>query len=237
MTIFLPELIRGNLFMTHVIAMLNQKGGVGKTTITVNLARAFQRTGLRVLIVDSDPQGSAQDWSQITQEQNRDMPVVVGVDRPILEKSIPQLRAAFDIIIIDGAAKLQDMTVSALKVADLVLIPVQPSALDIWATSDLVELVKARQVVTEGKPKAAFVVSRQITGTRLANDANEALGQFELPVLNGRTTQRVVYTECIGSGSTVLDLEPEGSASAEITAIMEELQALMRASLEGHTYG
>lgn len=223
--------------MTHVIAVLNQKGGVGKTTISVNLARAFQKTGLRVLIVDSDPQGSAQDWSQASQNHGQDMPVVVGVDRPILEKSITQLRSAFDIIMIDGAAKLQDMTVSALKAADVVLIPVQPSAMDIWAAEDLVELIKARQAITEGKPKAAFLVSRQITGSRLANDANEALSKFEIPILNGRTTQRVVYAECFSSGNTVIDLEPNGTASAEITSIMNELQRLLIVPMEGQING
>lgn len=216
----------------QVIALLNQKGGVGKTTLSVNLARALQLRGWRVLIIDTDPQGSAQDWCQAGQDHGLDMPVVVGVERPTLEKSIPQLRHAFDIIIIDGAAKLQDMTVSALKVADIVLIPVQPTALDIWATEDLAELVKARQAVTEGKPKAAFLVNRQISGTRLAGDADDALSHFDLPVFRGRTTQRVAYAESIANGSTVLDLEPNGPAAAEIVAILEELQGLMTATAE-----
>lgn len=214
---------------TITIAVLNPKGGVGKTTITLNLARAFQQAGARVLIIDSDPQGSARDWSQASQSHrhSNDMPIVVGVDRPLLEKSIAQLRDAFDIILIDGAAKLQDMTASALRAADVVLIPVQPTALDIWATSDLVELVKARQVVTEGKPKAAFVVSRQVIGTRLAGEADMALGRFGLPIFTGRTTQRVIYAECIANGSTVLDLEPNGPATLEVHQILQELQQLM----------
>lgn len=215
--------------MTHIIAVLNPKGGVGKTTISVNLARAFQKKGLRVLIVDSDPQGSAQDWAQASHNNSQDMPVVVRVDRPIIEKSVDQLRSAFDIILIDGAAKLQNMTASALKAADIVLVPVQPSAMDIWATEDLVEIIKARQAVTNGKPKAAFLVSRQITGSRLATDVNDALNKYELPILTGRTTQRVVYAECISNGSTVIDLEPNGTASAEIKTIVQEL--------EGHING
>ena len=216
----------------YVIALLNQKGGVGKTTLSINLAQAFQLRGLRVLIVDTDPQGSAQDWYQAGQNHGLDMPGVVGVERPTLEKSIPQLRNAFDIIIIDGAAKLQDITVSALKTADIVLIPIQPTVLDIWATDDLVELVKARQSVTGGKPKAAFLVNRQIFGSRLAGDANDALSHFEMPVFKARTTQRVVYAECIASGSTVLDIEPNGPASAEIVAILEELQELITVAME-----
>ena len=210
--------------MTHVVAVLNPKGGSGKTTLTVNLARAFQLAGQRVLIVDSDPQGSAQDWSHAGSDE---MPGVVAVERPTLEKNIPPLRAAFDLILIDGAAKLQDMTASALKAADIVLIPVQPSAMDIWAANDLVELVKTRQSITDGRPLAAFVVSRQITGTRLAGEIETALEAQELPVFAARTTQRVIYAESISDGSTVLDAEPNGPATREIQSIRAELLALM----------
>jgi len=213
--------------MSQVIAIANQKGGVGKTTVAVNLARALQLAGRKVLLVDSDPQGSARDWYQSSQDRNHDMPVVVGVDRPVLETSIQQLRGAFDTILIDGAAKLQDMTVSAIKAADFVLIPVQPSALDIWAAEDLVELIKARQSVTDGKPGAAFLVSRQIAGTRLANDADSALQALNLPILAARTTQRVAYAECMSTGSTVLDIEADSPAAGEIKAIMLELQTLL----------
>lgn len=218
--------------MSQVIAIANQKGGVGKTTVAVNLARALQLTGQRVLLVDSDPQGSARDWYQSGQNQRQDMPVVVGVDRPVLETSVQQLRGAFDTILIDGAAKLQDMTVSAIKAADFVLIPVQPSALDIWAAEDLVELIKARQSVTNGKPGAAFLVSRQIAGTRLATDADRALQALRLPILAARTTQRVAYAECMSTGSTVLDLEADNPAAGEINAIMLELRTLLTRPLE-----
>ncbi|MDQ5908310.1 MAG: chromosome partitioning protein [Pseudomonadota bacterium] len=210
--------------MTQVIAIANPKGGVGKTTVAVNLARAWQQAGHRVLLVDSDPQGSARDWYQASQNQGREMPVVVGVDRPVLPASVQPLRGAFDRIVIDGAAKLQEMTVSAIKAADFILIPIQPSALDIWAAEDLVELIKARQAVTDGKPPAAFVVSRQITGTRLALDAHRALEALALPILTARTTQRVVYAECMSTGSTVLDLEADGPAAAEINALCQELE-------------
>lgn len=207
--------------MAKVIAILNTKGGCGKSTLATNIARALQIGGASVLIADSDPQGTARNWRR--SNENEDLVGVVGIDRPTLEKDIPSISHAFDYIMIDGAAKLQEMLVSALKTADIVLIPVQPSAADIWGCSELVELVKARQQIT-GKPKAAFLVSRQITGTRLAADIADALREFGIYIFGSRTSQRVVYVEALNRGSTVVDLEPQGLAAKEILSITDELR-------------
>lgn len=152
---------------------------------------------------------------------------MVGVDRPAsLERDLAEVAPSFDWIVIDGAANLKNqiLTVSALKAADVVLIPVQPSAADIWGSADLIELIQARQAATGGKPRAAFVVSRQITGTRLAAEVNNALRRYELPIFESRTTQRVIYVEALSTGSSVLDLEPAGLAAKEISALLEELR-------------
>lgn len=211
--------------MTQVIGILNPKGGSGKTTLTINLARAFQQLGYRVLIVDSDPQGTARDWSLAGQENypETEQTVVVGVDRPVLEKEIPQISHAFDIILIDGAAKLQEMTASSLKVVDAILIPVQTSLADIWSALDLVDIIKARQQVTDGRPLAAFLVSRQTQNSRLAGDIDQALKQHELTTFKSRTTNRVVYMETLSAGTTVIDQEPNGAAAQEIKEIRDEL--------------
>lgn len=216
--------------MAYVIAVLNPKGGTGKTTLSINLARAFQKSGFRVLIVDSDPQGTARDWSQANQEHHPEVqaPSVVGLDRPTLDKEIPALGDAFDLIMIDGAAKLHQMTASALKIADTVLIPVQTSSPDIWSAMDLVEVIKARQLAVAGKPKAAFIVNRQTPGTRLAADIDQALQEHGLPVFTARTCNRVSYMETISGGTTVLDQHPSSPAAQEILAIMEELRLFSR---------
>jgi chromosome partitioning protein len=214
--------------MAITLAIVNQKGGTGKTTLATNLARALQRAGERVLLADSDPQGTARDWRQAADQE--DMPPVVGVDRPAsLERDLSGVAPSFEWIVIDGAANLKNqvLTVSALKAADVVLIPVQPSAADIWGSADLVELIQARQAATGGKPRAAFVVSRQITGTRLAAEVSNALGKYGLPIFAGRTTQRVVYAEALSMGSSVLDLEPTGLAAQEITALLQELRSFV----------
>nr|WP_298058898.1 ParA family partition ATPase [uncultured Halomonas sp.] len=201
------------------IAVLNQKGGSGKTTVATHLATALMRAGHDILLVDSDPQGSARDWAAVREDQ----PVpVVGIDRPTLGRDLKNL-ARKDYVVIDGAPQAADLAASAIKAADFILIPVQPSPYDIWATADLVDLVKQRIEITDGKLQAAFVVSRAIKGTRIGEEVTEALNGYELPVLESRITQRVIYPATAASGTTVFDKEPNGPASHEMEALMEEV--------------
>ena len=115
--------------MSKIIAVLNQKGGAGKTTLSTNLARALQLGGDKVLLVDSDPQGSARDWNAAG---NGELLPVIGLDRPTLAKDIQAIRDNQDWIIIDGAPQIAELAVAAIKCADLILIPVQPSPYDVW---------------------------------------------------------------------------------------------------------
>ncbi len=203
----------------RVIAVLNQKGGSGKTTIATHLARALQLEGNDVLLVDSDPQGSARDWAAVREDQ----PVtVVGIDRPTIGRDLKSV-ARQEFVVIDGAPQAADLAVSAIKAADFVLIPVQPSPYDIWATAELVDLVKQRIEVTDGALQAAFVVSRAIKGTRIGSEVAEALNGYELPVLESRITQRVSYPGTAAAGTTVLDSEPNGDAAAEVRALAAEI--------------
>ena len=207
----------------QVIAVLNQKGGAGKTTIATHLARALQLAGSDVLLVDSDPQGSARDWAAVREDQ----PVpVVGIDRPTIERDLKSI-AKKDFVVIDGAPQAADLAVSAIKAANFILIPVQPSPYDICATADLVELVKQRIEVTDGKLKAAFVVSRAIKGTKIGAEVTEALSGYGLPVLESRITQRVSYPSTAAGGTTVIDAEPESEASREVQALANEIKQLL----------
>jgi chromosome partitioning protein len=207
----------------HVIAILNQKGGSGKTTIATHLARALQLEGEDVLLVDSDPQGSARDWAAAHDDQ----PVpVVGIDRPIIEKSLKSIGRK-DYIVIDGAPQIEALAVSAIKAADFILIPVQPSPYDVWATSDLVDLVRARVDILDGRLKAAFVISRAIKGTKIGNEISAALADYDLPVLASRVTQRVIYPTSAATGRTVFEHEPDGEAAQEIRALAAEIKRLL----------
>lgn len=207
----------------QVIAVLNQKGGSGKTTIATHLASAFFLAGDDVILVDSDPQGSARDWAAVREDQP--LPVV-GIDRPTLSRDLKNV-AHKDVVVIDGAPQAADLAASAIKAADLILIPVHPSPYDVWATSELVDLVKQRIEITDGKLKAAFVVSRAITGTRLGSEVAEALEGYELPVFESRIMQRVIYPTSAASGNTVFDLEPKGPAAKEINEMLAEVRSML----------
>lgn len=207
-----------------VVSVLNEKGGCGKTTIATNLARGLQMEGLDVFVVDSDVQGSARDWGAAQDEA--DTPPVIGMDRPTLHKDVDKIAEGADIVIIDGAARAEKMQTSAIKASDLVLIPVQPSAYDIWSSETLVDLVQARREVA-GKPDVAFVISRQIVGTNLAGEAQRALESFDLPILEGRTSQRVIYAEAASEGLSVLDLDPSSKAADEIRRIVHDTLAIL----------
>ncbi len=212
--------------MSKIIAVLNQKGGAGKTTLSTNLARALQLDGDKVLLIDSDPQGSARDWNAAG---NGELLPVVGLDRPTLAKDIQAIQDNQDWLIIDGAPQIAELAVAAIKCADMILIPVQPSPYDVWACEVFVDIIKTRQEVTNGKPKAAFIISRVIKNTQLSKEIGEALAGYGLPVFKNFTSQRVIYPKSAATGSTVLDAEGATDAAAEIRAIAQELKEFLNA--------
>ena len=180
----------------ETIAVLNQKGGSGKTTIATNLACAFRESGLDVAIIDADPQGTASEWAS----RSEDTPPVYGANEPTIHEDLPALSDAFDIAIVDGAPALEDMASSAIKASDLVLIPVQPSGADIWSAGDILDLVKARQSLP-GRPEAALVVSRAVVGTNLADSAADALATLDAHVMKARTSSRMALASSASSSS------------------------------------
>ncbi|MHC5746694.1 MAG: ParA family partition ATPase [Nostoc sp.] len=210
--------------MPTVIAILNQKGGSGKTTIATNLAHALKRDNYTVLLIDSDPQGSARDWNEAS---GGNIIPVVGLDRETLAKDLQAISQGYDWIVIDGAPQIAKLSAAAVKAADLVLIPVQPSPYDIWACADLVDIIAARREVTNGKPKAAFVISRAIKNTKLSGEINQALSDYGLPVLKAGTTQRVVYPTTAAEGLTVFS-DPSSDAAREINALKKEVLEVLK---------
>lgn len=209
-----------------IIAVVNQKGGAGKTTIALNLAAALAAEGRRVLLVDADPQQTAQDWAAVRASQPPFQ--VVGLAKPVLHRDLPQMASDYDHIVIDGAPRNYEVARSAIAAADLVLIPVQPSGADFWASRETVGLVKEAHGFKETQ-KSVFVISRKIGRTVLGRDIADALAEFEIPILHAGTTQRVIYAEALTGGTTVIEQHPRGPAADEIRAILSELRETVAA--------
>lgn len=210
-----------------VIAVLNQKGGSGKTTMATNISYSFLLNNRKTLLIDADPQGSARDW----REMNANCPLpVVGIDRETISKDLEAIWSGYDIIVIDGAPQLEKMSIAIVKIADLILIPVQPSPYDIWACADLVDIIKSRQEITEGRPKGVFVISRAILHTKLSQEIWQALGEYNLPILKSNTTQRVLYPTSAAVGKTVFCQDSSNPAAVEISTIRKELEEMIYGS-------
>ncbi len=207
--------------MGHVITIAQQKGGAGKTTLAVNLAVAFARSGKSVALMDTDPQCSAGRWFMTRLEAKGDPDLEFSTASAWgVTYEVRKLAEAHDVVIIDTPPKADSDLRPALRAADLVLIPVATSHVDLWAVEDVLHLADR-----EGK-SAMMVMTRARAGTRLANDVAEKAAEMQAEVAESPMANRVVYAETLGQGIAALEA-PKGPAHAEMAALQAEIEATL----------
>ena len=193
----------------QVIAFENQKGGVGKTTLALHLATAFAVAGRNTLVIDLDPQASAAEWKDA---RAADTPPVMAVPAARLVKVIEETKKiGTEVLILDTAPHSEGTALAAARSADLILVPCQPSIMDLRAlrkTAELLQHVK----------KPTYVVLNGVAsqGTVADEAAKAIIEEYNLPVAPIRLGNRVAFNRCLIAGQTAQEFEPGGKAAEEL---------------------
>lgn len=205
-----------------IIGILNQKGGVGKTTLATNIGKCLQLMGHKVLVIDTDHQYSALKWHAASEGKN--LPVI-GITGATIKKDVASISSGYDYIIIDGAGRLDNNkpTIGALMCADIVLLPIKPSSFDKSSTSEMLSLIDEVQLMRDIPLRFSLILNECKINTLSMRTTEEECKERDLPLFKSRTFDREDYINCLGAGLTVLDAYPSGKAAKEIREITNEL--------------
>jgi chromosome partitioning protein len=212
-----------------IVAVLNTKGGVGKTTLALNLAVARALAGRDVWLIDGDRQGSSMQAIAQRAETGSLPAIAVAhyTDGPMLRSQVQQTRDKYDDIVIDAGGRDSTAMRAALMLADVVLIPFLPRSIDIWAMADMAELVKEANSSRDGLVVYAVLNSADTRGTDNAAAA-EAVAEFEhITYMDAPIGRRKALADAVGSGMSVLEWKPkDDKAITEIKRLVNITFAL-----------
>lgn len=218
--------------MGKIIAVIQVKGGAGRSTLATNIAGELSKLG-RTVLVDCDmPQGTSASWLAVRQQERPQAELGGGVlgdtaasHKELLAK-IEQHSDQADYIVLDGPPRIAEMTRAILMVADLALIPMGASVAEIWATTDVLDIIEQAKKV---RPVDARIIwTRFRPYTRLAQDLSEQVRQeLGLPILKTTLGFRVAYAEALGAGRTVAEVG-DASARTEMHSLVNEIRLIIR---------
>jgi len=209
-----------------IVALLNQQGGVGKTTLALHLAGVWACQGQRITVIDADPDGCAIEWSELrTQETLPSRFTVITIARDTLHRELPTITRDVDRAIIDGPSHIEPITRSALIAADFVLVPVQPPPFQGLAFVETLRLANGMMTVRP-QLRIRLVLNRCNARTSVARDLTQALAEYDPPALTSTITERAVFAEVMQSGRLVFELPHSTAAVQEITALAAEVERI-----------
>ncbi len=206
----------------RIVAVAQRKGGAGKTTLVAQLGVAWARQGLRVALLDVDPQGSLAAWANVRQSGGRGpAPLIVAVQGWKLGVEIDRLRNAYDLLIIDTPPHAETDARVAIRAADLMVVPLQPSPMDLWATGATLELAK------QEKRRPLLVLNRLPARSNMIAFSHDRIAREGLPLAAVALGNRTAYVASMAEGAGVSETEPHGPAAQEIDALTAEIASLI----------
>ncbi|MEY4794203.1 MAG: hypothetical protein RL724_1139 [Pseudomonadota bacterium] len=209
--------------MAFVIAIAQRKGGAGKSTVAANLATALAESGHRVGLLDIDPQRSLARWDQQRGESKKAR--ALHFEAPTgwrLPATLERLKREQDFLLLDTAPHDDTDARLAIRGADLVLVPLQPSAADLWSMDATLDLAKQ-----ERRP-VRLLLNRVPAAGKLREEIEGQLRDRRLPVLDAVLGNRTAYAQAFMAGLGVVEAAPRGPAAAEVRALAEALRALRK---------
>jgi chromosome partitioning protein len=210
-----------------IIAVVNQKGGCGKTTIATNLAAMFAAEGREVLLVDADPeQRSAMNWCADRAEH---LPKVHSSSLPArnLRKDANAIRQKWEMVIIDGGARVTEHAHAAVSAADWLIIPVKPSKVDLDATAQFLDIVQS-DMARRDDLSGGLVLNQLQEGTAIGNAAREQLSEWDFPIFKNALHSYVAFSEAMWQGQSVSEYQSKSKAASDMEAFFRELKRVMK---------
>ena len=207
-----------------VISVLSLKGGAGKTTVSTNLAWSLKLLGLDVLLVDSDhpDQLSASLWAENSEEDKKVSCVQIS-DRSAIKSEIPRFKQLYDVIVVDGRPNDNLIAAACVRVSDLIIVPLQPTALEVWRVRDLVDIIEQRQELDDSL-KSAILLNMTKKNSNSDKRAREGIKElFDINILKSQLTNLDAYQDDIGIGRGVLSRPKDNNASNEMKCLLKEI--------------
>jgi chromosome partitioning protein len=208
-----------------IISITSLKGGVGKSTLAQNLSVCLAHIGYKVAIVDTDTNASSVHWSGIRAEEHPKVTVFGISDSNALRKNIQNIQQDYDVIIIDGTPSLSKLVSTIILLGDIVLIPIRPSGLDLWATEKFIEKYEQAKTLKE-QVKAFFVMNMYDEKININKETKDVLDELEIPTLQTTIKSRIAYVEAVVQGIGVYEYRDK-KAKEEMANLTKEVINLL----------